>query len=236
VLFADYADKLNPYGKAQRRGIVVTNNSIYKHDPRSYAVKKFGTPISRIASISMSPNSGLFRVVLLTMVTIFNIFDLDTFVVVHGKDGLRDLVLNLGVNRCERVSEFVTVVATQYQNLTNQKLTINFVERYLRFLFSCSRVSLTPLKKTLGFLTTTREPRPRLERTVLSRLRRHQTLSTPSVPLSKERTTTTSFSTPSRNSTTTMRRRINTVLPTLTTNTSFLLLDFLLPNNSYLCN
>jgi myosin-1 len=51
VMFADYMNKVNRVGKAQRRGIVVTDKNIYKHDPKNYKVKKFGTPIIEIVGI-----------------------------------------------------------------------------------------------------------------------------------------------------------------------------------------
>lgn len=66
VLFADYVTlfdfsskfltveqlvKVNKAGKSQKRGIVVTEKNIYKHDPKNYKVKKFGTPIVEITKI-----------------------------------------------------------------------------------------------------------------------------------------------------------------------------------------
>jgi myosin-1 len=51
VTFADYVNKINPKGKSQKRGIVVTEKNIYKHDPKNYKVKKFGTPLASVTSI-----------------------------------------------------------------------------------------------------------------------------------------------------------------------------------------
>jgi hypothetical protein len=43
--------KVNKVGKSQKRGIVVTEKNIYKHDPKNYKVKKFGTPLVEVRSI-----------------------------------------------------------------------------------------------------------------------------------------------------------------------------------------
>eukprot|EP00013_Stygamoeba_regulata_P029147 CAMPEP_0177657900 /NCGR_PEP_ID=MMETSP0447-20121125/16485_1 /TAXON_ID=0 /ORGANISM="Stygamoeba regulata, Strain BSH-02190019" /LENGTH=1046 /DNA_ID=CAMNT_0019162393 /DNA_START=15 /DNA_END=3155 /DNA_ORIENTATION=- len=121
ILFADYVEKVNRYWKAQKFGIVVTEKNIYKTNPGNYSVVKFGIPIINLASISLSPYE-------------------DTFVVVHCKEssGMRDLVLNLGINNEERYSEFVTTVATLFHVLTNQKLPVNFIDPIV---FNNSRTS-----------------------------------------------------------------------------------------------
>lgn len=51
IMFADYVNKVNNKGKTQKRGIVVTEKNIYKHDPKNYKVKKFGTPLVEVISI-----------------------------------------------------------------------------------------------------------------------------------------------------------------------------------------
>eukprot|EP01132_Coremiostelium_polycephalum_P006092 gene6092-7590_t len=107
VLFADYVTKVNPKGTPQKRGIVVTNANIYKHDPKNYKVKKWGTPLADITSISVSPHK-------------------DTFLVIHCKPSSRDLVLDLGINGYEAVSEIVTVIVQQVQKLTGVRLSIQF--------------------------------------------------------------------------------------------------------------
>ncbi|GAM19588.1 hypothetical protein SAMD00019534_027630 [Acytostelium subglobosum LB1] len=109
VLFADYVIKVNPKGTPQKRGIVVTNANIYKHDPKNYKVKKYGTPLVDITSISVSPNR-------------------DTFLVIHCKPPQRDFVLDLGINGYEAVSEIVTVLVQQVQRLTGVRLKVQFTQ------------------------------------------------------------------------------------------------------------
>jgi len=109
ILFADYILKLNRYGKAQKYCIVVTDHNVYKQDPKNFKVDKFGTPIINIAKISMSPYA-------------------DTIVVMHCTEdsGMRDIILNLGINNCERCSEFVAVLDLNYKKLTDKVLPIHF--------------------------------------------------------------------------------------------------------------
>lgn len=54
---------------------------MYKYDPKKYVVKKFGIPIAKVESISVSPNA-------------------DTFVVIHVEKPLRDLVLGTLRSAC----------------------------------------------------------------------------------------------------------------------------------------
>jgi len=111
VLFADYVNKVNPAGKVQKRGLVVTEANIYKHHPKTYAVIKFGTPLAEITKIQMSR----FR---------------DSYIVVSCKGDYRDLVVDMGLESGhERYSEFVTILLRQYQQLTGQNLPIEFVDR-----------------------------------------------------------------------------------------------------------
>eukprot|EP01133_Synstelium_polycarpum_P014572 gene14572-17226_t len=107
VLFADYVIKVNPKGVPQKRGIVVTNANIYKHDPKNYKVKKWGTPLADITGISASPNT-------------------DTFLVLHCRAPQRDFVLDLGCNGYEAVSEIVTVIVQQIQKLNGVRLNVQF--------------------------------------------------------------------------------------------------------------
>jgi hypothetical protein len=50
-MFAENTNKINRVGKSQKVGIVVTEKNIYKEDPKSYKVKKFGTPLANISSV-----------------------------------------------------------------------------------------------------------------------------------------------------------------------------------------
>lgn len=109
VEFADYADKINRQGSLQRRGIVVTNQNVYKHDPKKFTVKQSGIPIAVCKSISMSKHK-------------------DAFCVVHTHDGSnRDLILDFGLE-VDKLSEFVTVFYQVYKELTNSELVVEFVD------------------------------------------------------------------------------------------------------------
>eukprot|EP01119_Soliformovum_irregulare_P017879 TRINITY_DN5376_c0_g2_i2.p1 TRINITY_DN5376_c0_g2~~TRINITY_DN5376_c0_g2_i2.p1 ORF type:complete len:1039 (+),score=347.18 TRINITY_DN5376_c0_g2_i2:84-3200(+) len=111
VLFADYANKVNKKGKSQKRAVVVTEKNFYKQDPNNYKVKKSELPLAMIHSISMSRKK-------------------DTFVIVHadaGK-GYRDLVLDLGINNGEKVSEFVVVLVDQVKRLIDRNISVQYID------------------------------------------------------------------------------------------------------------
>eukprot|EP01121_Diplochlamys_sp_Union-15-3_P014837 TRINITY_DN4791_c0_g3_i1.p1 TRINITY_DN4791_c0_g3~~TRINITY_DN4791_c0_g3_i1.p1 ORF type:complete len:565 (+),score=86.86 TRINITY_DN4791_c0_g3_i1:67-1695(+) len=110
VLFADYVNKINPKGKVQKRGIVITEKNIYKHDPKNYKVRKIGTPLAQVASVSASTTK-------------------DTFVIVHCNGDYRDLVLDLGITGSEKVSELVTVLVQSIQELSGKTLKVNFSDK-----------------------------------------------------------------------------------------------------------
>lgn len=109
-MFADYTNKVNNKGKSQKRGIVVTEKNIYKHDPKNYKVKKFGTPLVEVVSISMSKTK-------------------DSFVIVHCREPYRDLVLDLGIEGAERYSEFVTVVVQEIKKITGNTIPVLFSDQ-----------------------------------------------------------------------------------------------------------
>jgi myosin-1 len=110
IEFADYADKINRKGELQRRGIVVSNQNIYKHDPKKFTVKQEGIPIAVCKSVTMSRHK-------------------DAFLVIHTHDGSnRDLVLNFGLE-LDKLSEFVTVFAQVFKELTHQDLIIEFSDQ-----------------------------------------------------------------------------------------------------------
>ncbi|EGC34012.1 myosin IE [Dictyostelium purpureum] len=106
VLFADYVMKVNPKGVPQKRGIIITNNNVYKFDTNS-KMKKWGTPLVDVAAISVSPF-------------------VDTFVVLHCKSPARDFLLDCGINGYEGVSEITTVIVQQIFKLTGVRVTVNF--------------------------------------------------------------------------------------------------------------
>jgi len=107
ILFADYVNKINKRGKSQKRVIIVTEKNFYKQDPSNYSVKKSELSLEHIEAVSMSPLK-------------------DTFVVVHARAPYRDLVLDLGINGEERLSEFVVVLSYQVNLLTGNVIKVQF--------------------------------------------------------------------------------------------------------------
>lgn len=109
IEFADYVEKVNRSGTVQRRGIVITNQNIYKHDPKKFTVKQKGIPVSICKSVSMSKYK-------------------DAFAIVHTSDGSnRDLVLNFGLE-VDKLSEFVTVLYQVFKELTHTEMIVEFVD------------------------------------------------------------------------------------------------------------
>jgi len=109
VEFADYADKINRKGDLQKRGIVVSNLNIYKHDPKKFTVKQEGIPIAICKSITMSTHK-------------------DAFLIIHTHDGSnRDLVLDFGLE-VDKLSEFVTVLYQVFKELTHEDLVVEFAD------------------------------------------------------------------------------------------------------------
>lgn len=105
--FADYVDKINRKGDLQHRGLVMSNQNIYKHDPKKFTVKQEGIPISACRSVTMSKHK-------------------DGFLIVHTHDGSnRDLVLNFGTD-VDKLSEFVTILYQVLKELTNVDLIVEF--------------------------------------------------------------------------------------------------------------
>lgn len=108
VEFADYAIKINRAGDVQKRGIVVTDQNIYKHHPKKFTIAHAGLPIAVCYKVSLSKYK-------------------DAFCIIHTNDGSnRDLVLDFGLE-VDKLSEFVTVLYQVYKELTNNELVINFV-------------------------------------------------------------------------------------------------------------
>jgi len=137
IMFADYVAKVNKVGKSQKRGIVITEQNIYKHDPKNYKVRKFGTPIVEVKSISCSPRK-------------------DTFVILHCKEPYRDFVLDLGTEGEEKVSEFVTVLVQEYRKLTGEGLPIHFSDRIS---YNNSRTNEKPGKNELVVFEGSNDPK-----------------------------------------------------------------------------
>ena len=68
---------------------------------------KGGVAVNEISAISLSPLP-------------------DNFVVVHTKDGMRDLVMGIGAPSVDKLSEFVTIIAGLHKQLTQKPLPVNF--------------------------------------------------------------------------------------------------------------
>jgi myosin-1 len=112
VLFSGFVDKVNRKGKIDKRSFVVTEQHIYKQNPKDYKVKTFGIdgfgiPIIDLEGISMSPNA-------------------DGFVVLHVNTHIdKDALIDVGT-KPEKLSELVTVLVTAYNKLTNKDLPVRF--------------------------------------------------------------------------------------------------------------
>jgi myosin-1 len=60
IMFADYVDKINKNSRVQKRGVVVTEQNIYKHDPKKFKLRKVAVPIAKITDICVSTKKRLF--------------------------------------------------------------------------------------------------------------------------------------------------------------------------------
>jgi len=107
VLYADYIFKLNDKGKTEKRGVLVTNNHIFKLHPKTFKVRRKAIPLVNLQSISVSP----FK---------------DGVVILHIKAPERDLVLDLSNCGYEGVSELVTVVVEQVLKLNGNRVPVAF--------------------------------------------------------------------------------------------------------------
>ena len=96
--------------------MIVTDRNIYKYEPKQYKVRKDGVPLQAVTGISASTKQ-------------------DTYVVVHCTPPERDMVVDLGRDSVEKVSEFVAVVYQQVQKLTNSPPSINFKDNIKKSLF-----------------------------------------------------------------------------------------------------
>jgi myosin-1 len=116
ILFADEVTKMNRSGGADTRVVIVTEANIYKCDPKNYKVKKYdgsvkgGVPVGEISAVSLSPLP-------------------DNFVVVHTKEGMRDIVVGVGAPGVDKLSEFVTILAGLYKSITHNPLPVTFAAR-----------------------------------------------------------------------------------------------------------
>jgi myosin-1 len=133
IMFSDYSNKINRVGKSQKRGIVVTEKNIYKHDPKSYKVKKMATPLVCVTGVSCSNKK-------------------DNFIVIHAKPPYRDLVLDMGISGIEKFSEIVTVLVQEIKKLTGNQINVTFSNKIS---YNNSRTQEKPGKQeTLAFENT----------------------------------------------------------------------------------
>jgi len=95
VMFADSIIKVNRKFQPQVQVIVVTLDFIFKYKPKSgkFKIIKVPLPIKYMSGVYMSKNTP------------------DKWCVVKFDHPYRDMVLNLGSNQAERLSEFVTVLS-----------------------------------------------------------------------------------------------------------------------------
>jgi myosin I len=116
ILFADEVLKANRGGRTEARACIVTDQNIYKADPKSYKLKSFegspkaGIPLAHIVGLSMSPHP-------------------DRWVVCHSKDSVRDFVICVGTYNNDKLSEFVTSLMTQYQKQVGKPLPVAFKDQ-----------------------------------------------------------------------------------------------------------
>jgi len=136
VHFADYAIKINSQSKGERRGIVITDANIYKHNPKKFKAKKGAIPLASVTSISISPNP-------------------DTFVVVHFDAPYPDMVLNFGVTGEEKYSEFVAVLISVCESITDKKPPVNYGDSIPYNNWRSKKLTKDEKKATLTFKETT---------------------------------------------------------------------------------
>ncbi|KYQ93669.1 myosin IF [Tieghemostelium lacteum] len=109
ILFADNVIKINKRGKSQLRTIIITDQHIYKYDPKKYTQKKTGLKVHSIVALSTSNKR-------------------DTFLAIHFKPPVRDLFIDLGCDSVEKVSEVSTNLVQQVYKLTSATIPLLFRE------------------------------------------------------------------------------------------------------------
>ncbi|EGG17675.1 myosin IF [Cavenderia fasciculata] len=105
ILFADNVIKVNKRGKSQLRTLIITDQHIYKYDPKKYKKKKEGLKIHMIVALSASNKR-------------------DTFMSIHFKQPIRDLFIDLGCEGVEKVSEAATILVQQVYKLTRTSIPL----------------------------------------------------------------------------------------------------------------
>eukprot|EP00163_Fabomonas_tropica_P005981 TRINITY_DN1561_c0_g2_i1.p1 TRINITY_DN1561_c0_g2~~TRINITY_DN1561_c0_g2_i1.p1 ORF type:complete len:300 (+),score=72.62 TRINITY_DN1561_c0_g2_i1:233-1132(+) len=108
ILFADNVIKVNKRGKSQMITFVITNQHMYKYDPKKFKVLKTGIPLRELSGVCLSPRS-------------------DSFVVIHMKPHHRDLVLDLGTD-VDRAAELVTVLWQVVKDQTGREFPVTFTD------------------------------------------------------------------------------------------------------------
>ncbi|KNC54116.1 myosin IE heavy chain [Thecamonas trahens ATCC 50062] len=104
IRFAANVEKVNPKGKPQLRTFVVTDENMYKYDPKKFVVKKEAIPLAEVTKVSVSPQG-------------------DGLVVIHMKKPIRDVVLNAAAPGAPNLlPELVSAISSQYLNLTGRRL------------------------------------------------------------------------------------------------------------------
>eukprot|EP01137_Pigoraptor_chileana_P023527 Opistho-2@89950 len=110
IQYADDVVKVNPKGKPQLRTIIMTEQNIYKYDPKKYKIKKVGIPLQSVQGVALSRQR-------------------DGYIVIHMAAPERDIVIDCGVSGEERVSELATVIFTTMQRNYNRQIPVRFEDR-----------------------------------------------------------------------------------------------------------
>ena len=91
----------------QVRALILTDQNIYKYDPKKYKMKKEATPLAGVVSVHCSRKD-------------------DCYCIIKMQDPIRDMVMDFGTNGSEMVSEFVTVLYAQILYIRGTELPVTF--------------------------------------------------------------------------------------------------------------
>eukprot|EP00457_Paulinella_chromatophora_P000556 gb/GEZN01000556.1/.p1 GENE.gb/GEZN01000556.1/~~gb/GEZN01000556.1/.p1 ORF type:complete len:1220 (+),score=173.10 gb/GEZN01000556.1/:156-3815(+) len=128
IAFSDAVIKVNRKGQNQVQCIVLSDRNIYKYQPDKYKLIKFGTPITSVTAITMSPKK-------------------DTYMVIHCDGKYRDFLLDLGTHPKnphpkERYSELASLIYMRGLEL-GKEISVSFKDS---FSFNNSREENKPGK------------------------------------------------------------------------------------------
>ncbi len=105
-MFADYVGKVNKNSKQQKRGIVMTERNIYKHDPKKFKLRKVAVPIAQVTDVwyvlIISSNLAITEINTNQPINSMSTKK-DWFVVIHMEEPERDLLFDVGITGQEKV-------------------------------------------------------------------------------------------------------------------------------------